>query len=53
MAAKHGATLIPKRAFIAVLTADGATVDGIHLTPLGHARMADLVWSVVRPAGND
>ncbi len=50
LAAKHGVVLIPKRVFIGVLTAPGATVDGIHLTRDGHARMADAIWDVIGPA---
>lgn len=50
LAAKHGVALIPKRIFVTVLTGDAATIDSVHLTASGHARMAEAVWQVVRPA---
>jgi acyl-CoA thioesterase-1 len=50
LAARYGVRLIPKRIFIGVLTAGGATVDSIHLTPAGHERMAETVWGLLRPA---
>jgi len=50
VAAKYEVRLIPKRLFIGVLTADGATVDSIHLTRAGHEAMAEMVWSILRPA---
>jgi acyl-CoA thioesterase-1 len=50
LAREHGVFLVPRRVFISVLTTSGATVDGIHLTPEGHALMAETMWSVVRSA---
>jgi len=50
LAAKHGAILIPKRLFVDILTTEGATIDGIHLTQEGQNRMEELVWRVVAPA---
>jgi acyl-CoA thioesterase-1 len=50
LAARYGVLLIPKRILIGILTEDGTTVDGIHLTPAGHERMADVVWGVIRGA---
>jgi acyl-CoA thioesterase I len=50
LAAKHGVLLIPKRVFIGILTTSGATLDGIHLTPAGHAQLADAIWRVISPA---
>jgi acyl-CoA thioesterase-1 len=47
LAKKYNALLIPKRSFIEVLSADGATLDSIHLSPHGHAQMAALVWSLI------
>ncbi len=50
LAAKYQVHLIPKRIFVAVLTAEGATVDGIHLSPQGHQLMAETVWGLLRKA---
>jgi acyl-CoA thioesterase I len=50
LAAKHGVRLIPKCIFIGVLTGDGMTIDGIHLTKTGHERMADVIWETIRGA---
>jgi acyl-CoA thioesterase-1 len=50
LAHRHGVALIPKRVFAAVLTADGATVDSIHLSREGQELMAATVWSLIRPA---
>lgn len=49
-AGRHGVLLVPKRLLAGVLTADGATLDSIHLTPTGHDRMADAIWEVIHPA---
>jgi acyl-CoA thioesterase-1 len=53
LAGKHHAQLIPKRIFVSVLTADGATVDSVHLTQKGHELMAETVWSLIRKAYSD
>jgi acyl-CoA thioesterase-1 len=50
LAALHGVVLIPKRVFVTVLTADGATIDSVHLARAGHERMADVVWALIEPA---
>ncbi len=50
LAAKHAVYLVPKRIFVGVLTAEGATSDSIHLTAPGQQRMAAAVWALVRPA---
>ena len=46
LAQRHGATLIPKRVLLGVMTTDSATSDGLHLSQRGHdllaARMAQL-----------
>lgn len=46
-AKRHGARLIPKRNFARVLTATGATVDGIHLSKDGQSRMKSLVQGLL------
>lgn len=50
LARKHHVSLIPKRIFLSVLTADGSTLDTIHLTQSGHDRMAACVWEFVGSA---
>ncbi len=50
LAVRYGVRLIPKRVFMSVLSAGGATLDSIHLSGDGHRRMADEVWSVIGPA---
>jgi acyl-CoA thioesterase I len=50
---KYGVKLTPKRILASVLTADGATVDSVHLTQRGHELMADTVWSLIRSAYPD
>lgn len=53
LARKHGALLIPKRVLLGVLVVGGATLDSIHLTPAGHARMAETIWQTIRQAYHD
>ena len=50
LAGKHGVALIPKRIFMRVLAADGATLDSIHLSQEGHNLMAASVWRILQPA---
>jgi lysophospholipase L1-like esterase len=50
LARKYNAILIPQRVLTGLLTAPGATVDGIHLTPKGHQRMAETVWGLIASA---
>jgi acyl-CoA thioesterase-1 len=49
LAAEHDVVLIPKRIFAEVLTAEGATLDSVHLSKRGHERMAEVIWSLIRP----
>src|SRR5262249_41384129 len=49
LASQYGVVLIPKRVFLAVLTGEGATLDSVHLAGGGHERMAEAVWSLLRP----
>ena len=48
LAAKYHVALIPKRVFAGVIGADGATVDGLHLSPVGHEAMAEAVARCLR-----
>jgi lysophospholipase L1-like esterase len=50
LAARYGVLLIPRRIFMGVITADGSTLDSIHLTREGHQRMAEVVWSLIQTA---
>ena len=53
LARQHHVQLIPRRQMLGILTALGSTVDGIHLSATGHARLADLVQNLLNfPAGN-
>lgn len=58
LAAKYQVTLVPRRQFLRMLTASGSTVDGIHLSALGHRRMMELVQKLLQippgepPRGN-
>lgn len=48
LAAKYGVPLIPKHVLAAVITTAGATVDGLHLSPMGHRMLAEAVFSILR-----
>jgi acyl-CoA thioesterase I len=50
LAREFNVTLIPRSVFAAVLTAEGATLDGIHLSEVGHAAMAEAIWDHIGPA---
>ena len=50
LAEKHHVMLIPKRVFLSVIAEDGATMDSIHLTQLGHKRMEKAIWRIISPA---
>lgn len=50
VAARHSVALVPKRMLVSVLTADGATVDSIHLTQHGQEIMAKAVWQLIGSA---
>lgn len=41
LAREYGVVLVPKRSLAGVLAAPGATVDGLHLSNLGHALLAE------------
>lgn len=43
LAAKHGVVLIPKRILAEVVLTSANVIDGIHLSPAGHERMAELL----------
>jgi acyl-CoA thioesterase-1 len=47
LAADHGVGLIPRTVLAGVVAADGATMDGLHLTERGHRLMAGEVWRIV------
>jgi acyl-CoA thioesterase-1 len=41
LAAKHGVMLIPKRVLASIVLTDANVLDGLHLSRLGHERMAE------------
>ncbi len=47
---KHNVSLVPKRVFLSILAANDSTIDTIHLTQVGHQRMAACVWQLVSAA---
>jgi lysophospholipase L1-like esterase len=47
LAKEHGVYLIPKRYFCKVLGAPNATVDGLHLSPVGTSLMAEMVHTII------
>lgn len=53
LASKHGIVLIPKRILIGVLTEEGMTTDGIHLSRAGHERMAAVIGNILQEAFHD
>lgn len=48
-----GVALIPKRHLAGVVSAAGATIDGLHLSNVGHELMERAMWSVLRPVFED
>jgi acyl-CoA thioesterase I len=48
LAHQYGVALIPRQSFLQVLTASGATVDGIHLSATGHQLMAGLLQKLLK-----
>jgi len=48
LAARFEVKLIPKRLFARILTREGFTLDGLHLSSRGHRAMAAMVWEIVR-----
>ncbi|MDA8564167.1 GDSL-type esterase/lipase family protein [Mariniblastus sp.] len=50
LAAKYKVHLVPKRIFLSVIADSDSTLDSIHLSPSGHERMADCIWSLIQPA---
>jgi len=47
VANRHGIPLIPKTCLSNVFAAEGATVDGIHLSPAGHIALAKAVARMI------
>ena len=43
LAKQFGVKLILRRSFAKILFSDGSTIDGLHLSHIGHQRMAELV----------
>jgi acyl-CoA thioesterase-1 len=47
LARRHNIVFVPKRYFAGVLIGEQATLDGLHLAPAGHRKMAAMVWGHV------
>ena len=52
-AARHKVSLVPKRIFLSIIAAGGATLDSIHLSQAGHELMAECVWKLIASAYPD
>jgi acyl-CoA thioesterase-1 len=50
LARRHHVVLIPKRYFAGVLAGADSTVDGLHLSRVGHRKMAEMIFGVVSPS---
>lgn len=50
LAEQYQVHLIPKRVLMGILTEENATLDSIHLSQAGHARMASIIWKLIQPA---
>ena len=48
--AEQGVPLIPRHVLAGAMFGPGATVDGLHFSPSGHAAMAEAVWGAVGEA---
>ena len=51
LAHRHAVHLIPRREFAKVLLTPGATIDGLHLSLVGHYLITRLVLSTLQPCG--
>jgi acyl-CoA thioesterase-1 len=47
LARRYHVVLIPKRYFAGVLAVPDATVDGLHLSGVGHRKMAEMIFSIL------
>ncbi len=47
LAEENGIILIPKRYFAEVILSSQGTLDRIHLSNIGHQRMAQMVWNFI------
>jgi acyl-CoA thioesterase I len=47
LARRHGVLLIPKRVLMGILTAEGATLDTVHLSGRGQELMAGAIWGLI------
>jgi lysophospholipase L1-like esterase len=48
LAKKYGVVLVPKHFFARIFATKGATVDLVHLSPVGHRLMAERVWNLLK-----
>ena len=49
LAKSYGVTLVPKRCLAGIITTPYATVDGLHLSNLGHALLARSLFEMFIP----
>ena len=49
LAREFGVILIPKKVLARIFTTSGATLDGIHLSDLGHRALAEQVAALLEP----
>jgi acyl-CoA thioesterase-1 len=47
LARRHGVVLVPKRYFCGVLRGEQSVLDGLHLAPAGHRKMAEMIYGVL------
>lgn len=50
LAKRHNVMLVPKRVLLGVFTGRETTIDSLHLSKVGHERMADVVWKILGSA---
>jgi acyl-CoA thioesterase-1 len=50
LARRHDVVLIPKRYFANVLAGSNATLDGLHLSRVGHQKMSTMISAVIFPS---
>jgi len=52
LTAKHRVVLLPKTYLARILGTSGRTLDGLHLSPAGHAAMAEMIFRTLQMRGS-